>query len=182
METNFRNIESAKSLFMEMEKEEEKYKKLRQLAFADYVETVKKEIRFDQFTFLLSQAEKWWDMKGTKYDKRKKYNEKEAYDMLIEKIKDDLIPADFEVTSLADWGSLAMRFKLNTMPDREFELHIPIARYITPENFYENCSGQIRLNVCFNDGCCWNFLVSSYKPSEIKQFVIDYTKPQEIWQ
>lgn len=181
-EVNEIKIAQAQELFHNMQAEKEKYEKLSDLTFKDWVETVKREVHYEDYIFLGNSAQKWtWMLKNEKIDKRRKYSEKEAYDLLIEKIKEELVPVDFEIVQFSNQYGVDVKFKIPTLKQREFELHIPDTRNLTHGWFYEAGCGKIRITVCYNNSCCWELLTSSYHRKEIKKEMENYLKPQEIW-
>lgn len=180
---NISEIEKSRKLFEDMALEVEKFQKLSQLAFKDYVATVAKEIRNEDFYMICEDAVKWATMiKTQKIDKRKKYKEKEAFECFYRFVTEYLLDDNIEIVSISNYMGLQVSFKTPALIKRKFELNIPNNRNLSEYNFYEQSCGKYRLNVVYEDHPnCSEYVFSSYNRSEFKKFFKDYTKPQEIW-
>lgn len=97
---------------------------------ADAFRTYKKEVIYllSLNPALISKAKKWLEMvndKKNKIDKRKKYEEKDIYEMFLKDLK-KLLGYDIEITHITQYGyeSYAYGIYFNCM-NHKFELKIP---------------------------------------------------------
>ena len=79
---NLRNIEYAKTLYQSEDDEVKKHEALRDLTLRNIITSIKSSVKFWWFDFSIEDAIKWLEISKTKYDQRKKYNEKELRDIL----------------------------------------------------------------------------------------------------
>lgn len=164
-------IFKSKSLYYEMKHNAEKYSKLQELSFADYVDTVKKYVRYGNYSYFMEDSIKWLGM--GKVDRRKKYEEKESFNLLQKAINEDILNKDCVIKRIS-------RLNLDTIAwivefqyfDKEFELYIPDMTKLSTKNFSSVHEGQLALGVKTEVG--YDLFAFSYEESEIQKQFNDY--------
>ena len=171
-------IDEAKKLYFRMEDKAKEYNQLRELTYANYVSTVKNYCSSAYYSYIIpiDKANKWLHMiKEEKIDKRKKYEEKLYFDYVQSFIQDNF-HKDAVVTKFYDEGfdnyCKDIVFKLD---GKEYQLTIPNADHINTKNF--NCTGEGRLYIRVKNGCCMEFIASSYKLENVSKAFKDYLNP-----
>ena len=81
-------INSAVKLSKIQKEEAKRYAKLSQLADEDLAYIIRKNVNYGFVTYLFDSAMKWCEMRTEKYDKRRKYEEKESYNYIVDKLKE----------------------------------------------------------------------------------------------
>lgn len=166
-------IFKSKSLYYEMKHNAEKYSKLQELSFADYVDTVKKYVRYRNYSYFMEDSIKWLSMREGKLDRRKKYEEKESFNLLQKAINEDILNKDCVIKGIS-------RLNLDTIAwivefqyfDKEFELYIPDTTKLSTKNFSSVHEGQLALGVKTEVG--YDLFAFSYEESEIRKHFNDY--------
>lgn len=83
-------ITSALELSAYEHKKVEQHQKLSQLADEDVVYIIRKNVNYLWLDYHFDDAQKWLTIKSQKYDKRKKYSEKDSYDYLVGYLKKNI--------------------------------------------------------------------------------------------
>lgn len=166
------NIANAHQLYLEMKHEKEKYNKLEQLAFEDYVSTVKRNVDYTPLLFCVPGARDY--VNG---EKKQRTN----YKYLIEYIKDNITGIDIKVDKFAQYGmesyAIGIYFKYNK---DYFELVVPDMRNVNTKNFDVAHQGMIDIMIKDKDNeSCWNCIKASYDLNEIKKAFEEYVNRQE---
>lgn len=166
------DIANAHQLYLEMKHEKEKYNKLEQLAFEDYVNTVKRNTNYTPLLFCVPGARDY--VNG---DKKQRTN----YKYLTEYIRDNITGIDIKVDKFTTYGyegyCIGIFFKHNK---DYFELAVPDMRNVNTKNFDIAHYGMINLMVQDkNDDNVWNSIKTSYDLNEIKKAFQEYINQQE---
>ena len=164
------NIANAHRLYLEMKHEKEKYDKLEQLSFEDYIDTVKRNVDYTPLLFCVPGAKEY--VNG---DKKQRTN----YKYLTDYIKDNITGVDVKVDKFTNYGyegyCIGIYFKYG---EDYFELAVPDMRNVNTKNFDIAYSGMINLMVQDKKNeSCWNSIKASYDLSEIKEAFQEYIKP-----
>lgn len=118
--------------------EAEKWAKLADLAYADEVETVKKSVTYTVLTSVIPKAQEWLNkVESQKIDRRRKYDEKEAYDFLLITLKHQLFGEHpIEIVDILSYGydnsAWWIEFTCNGI---KFNLAIPVIEHLDVRNF-----------------------------------------------
>ena len=129
-------INSAVKLSKIQKEEAKRYTKLSQLADEDLAYIIRKNVNYGFVTYLFDSAMKWCEMRTGKYDKRKKYEEKESYNYIVNKLKEIFDIETLEITRMTYLGfdQCEMWIEFITNSDYVFRLEIPNINRVTTEN------------------------------------------------
>lgn len=148
----------------------ERHKKLSQLADEDAVYTIRKNVHYlwlvDEF---FNDAQKWLSIKSKKYDKRKKYSEKDSYDYIMGKLKEFFQVNTLEIIALSYEGyeQYLRQITFTTDSDYIFYMTIPVIENITTDNLELVNYGKIGLGY-YSLEHCMNTYGLSYNVKELK--------------
>ena len=170
-EANMNEIEITKAeiLVHEMTREVEKYTKLLELAKEDRINVVKKYIRYDRmYPSVFDEAQKWLSLLEKGIDKRKKYEEKESFNLIQFNLRKMLDDERINVTKLSYYGyegyGFIIDFKVN---ESDFSITIPNMEKINSKNFY--LLNECKISLYEVNDWVHDCIVASYKEEEIKE-------------
>ena len=166
------NIANAHQLYLEMKHEKEKYDKLEQLSFEDYVDTVKRNVDYTSLLFCVPGARDY--VNGD--NKKQKTN----YNYLINYIKDNITGTEVKVDKFTQYGmdnyAIGIYFKYGK---DYFELAVPDLRNLNTKNFDIAHQGMIDILVQNRDNdSFWSSIKASYDLGEIKKAFQEYVNPK----
>ena len=166
------NIANAHQLHLEMKHEMEKYNKLEQLAFEDYVSTVKLNTDYVPLLFGVPGARDY--VNGDK-------KQKVIYKHLIGYIKDNVTGVDVKVDKFTTYGYEGYAIGIYFKYDKDyFELVVPDMRNVNTKNFDMAHQGMIDIMIQDKDSDnVWNCIKASYDLNEIKKAFEEYINQQE---
>ncbi len=167
-------INSAVKLSKIQKEEAERYTKLSQLADEDLAYTIRKNVNYGFVTYLFDSAMKWCEMRTGKYDKRRKYNEKESYDYIIGKLKKIFNVKTVEIIRMVYLGfdQCEMWIEFTTDSDYVFRLEIPNINRVTTENMVSLRYGMAGL-AYYENSCCIRCVGSSYNLLDLRKTMND---------
>ena len=128
-------ISNALELSTYEHKKLERHQKLSQLADEDVAYTIRRNVNYLWADYYFDNANKWLSIKANKYDKRKKYSEKESYERLVDILKEVFQTEVLEVFSMSYEGyeRYTRWIEFTTDSDYVFHMTIPVVKRITPE-------------------------------------------------
>ena len=176
-EKEFYKMKQAHDLTVEMSNEAAKYAKLASLAERDEIDTVKRVLRgrWLYLTYPVEKANKWVRKikNGEKIDKRKKSDEKSAYDYMTSRIS-EMFNIDIQIDDFSFFGfdssAISVYFTIKgDKSSQKYELVIPETEKLNKDNI-DYCSyGKLRLSYQRpNSTSCWDYICSSYTTDELK--------------
>ncbi len=135
------NLEGAKAISNALElsmyehKKLERHQKLSQLADEDVAYTIRRNVDYLWADYYFDDANKWLSIKANRYDKRKKYSEKESYERLVDMFKEVFQTKVLEIFSMSYEGyeQYTRWIEFTTDSDYVFHMTIPVVKRITPE-------------------------------------------------
>lgn len=151
----------------------------------DRVSTIRSSVNYIDIVgygnLFIEKSKKWLEMSKGKIDKRKKYEEKEYYDTLTEKISTSLFSGrDIEITQFMSGGyehyydSIILNCE-----DMVFEVIIPVLEKLDIDNFkyaYEGCAC-----VLVKEGSCsWLTIAQDYDEEKISKKVNEFFIKDEL--
>lgn len=165
-------INSAVKLSKIQREEAKRYAKLSQLADEDLVCTIRKNVNYAFVTYLFDSAMKWCEMRTEKYDKRRKYDEQESYNYIVNKLKEIFDTETLEIIRMTYLGfdHCEMWIEFTTDSDYVFRLEIP--NIITAENMVSLRYGMAGL-AYHESSCCIRCVDSSYNLLDLRKTMND---------
>ena len=147
----------------------EQHKKLSQLADEDVAYMIRKNVNYLWVDYWFDDAQKWLTIKSKKYDKRKKYAEKDAYEYLVDKLKEIFQVDTCEIIRMCYEGyeQYTRWIEFTTNSDYIFRMTIPVIERITLELMSYVNYGKIALGYYESD-CCTRMCGASYNAIELK--------------
>ena len=169
------NVEGIKAITSALElsayehKELERHKKLSQLADEDVAYTIRKNVNYMWVDLFFDNAKEWLSIRKQKYDKRKKYKEKESYELLVNKLKEIFEVDTVEIIKMFYEGCerYSRWIEFTTDSDYVFHMTIPVVKRITPELMFYVNYGKIALGYCESESCR-RMCGTSYNATELK--------------
>ena len=125
----------------------ERHQKLSQLADEDVAYMIRKNVNYLWVDYCFDGAKDWLSIKAQKYDKRKKYAEKDAYEYLVDKLEEIFQVDTCEIIRMCYEGyeQYSRWIDFTTDSDYVFHMTIPVIKRITSKLMpYVNC-GKIAL-------------------------------------
>lgn len=125
----------------------ERHQRLSQLADEDIAYTIRRNVDYFWADYYFKDAQKWLSIKATKYDKRKKYPEKEAYEHLVDILKKVFQVEVLEIFSMSYEGyeQYTRWIEFTTDSDYVFHMTVPVVKRITTELMLMVNYGKIAL-------------------------------------
>lgn len=140
-------IDSALELSAYEHKKLERHKTLAELADDNVVYMIKRNVNYLWVDYYFNKAKDWLNIKSQKYDKRKKYEEKDAYDYLVYKLKEIFQVENLEIIRMCYEGYEQYTRWIDFITDSDYIFHmtVPVIKMLTVELLsYTNC-GKIAL-------------------------------------
>lgn len=134
-EEGIQAINSALELSAYEHKKLARHQKLSQLADEDAAYTIRKNVNYLWVDYNFDGAKDWLSIKAQKYDKRKKYAEKDAYDYLVDNLKEIFQVDTCEIIRMCYEGyeQYSRWIEFTTDSDYVFHMTIPVVKRITPK-------------------------------------------------
>lgn len=128
-------ITDALELSVYEHKKLERHQKLSQLADEDVAYMIRKNVNYLWVDYYFDDAKEWLSIKTQKYDKRKKYAEKDAYEYLVGKLKEIFQVDTCEIIRMCYEGyeQYSRWMEFTTDSDYVFHMTIPVIKRITPK-------------------------------------------------
>lgn len=175
-------VNRAKELSIAMKKEADKYTKLAELALNDYVNTVKHKIFPHYITYMLPDAMEWISMRKGKINKRKKYDEKTAYERVCEIIKEEITGKDVVIDDICLCGYETYGWDIKfTCADGHFALIFANNEALNVKNFYYAHEGMTWLGY-YSSEHVMEHIAASYKLEDLKAAFAKFNEPQNTIQ
>ena len=180
LNTNELKLNQADDLVNEMYREYCKYSKLLELATKDRIEVIKDYVRYlvcNEQTF--KNAQKWLTMKENA-DKRRKYEEKEDFEYLENKLK-EIFNSNIKITQLSFMGLENYAYIIDFLcegNDTVFELTIPRIEMLCEKWWAYMHGGKLSLHYHKNETVL-DYLCESYKEEDIKEALEKFS---DVWQ
>lgn len=169
-------IKNANALVFEMQKEVDKYTRLLQLAEQDRINVVKNNVHYflSESTFMFS-AQKWLSMTNEcDIDKRKKYEEKEDFELVTNYIKNMLDDSEIAITEIIPMGFNNYAWSVVFISKGvTFEITFPVIMQLDEKIWNHVCEGKI---VLYHEESksYWKGIISSYKEEDICKAYKDF--------
>ena len=173
--TNELKLNQADDLVNEMYREYCKYSKLLELATKDRIEVIKDYVRYlvcNEQTF--KNAQKWLTMKENA-DKRRKYEEKEDFEYLENKLK-EIFNSNIKITQLSFMGLENYAYIIDFLcegNDTVFELTIPRIEMLCEKWWAYMHGGKLSLHYHKSESIL-DYMCESYKEEDIKKALKDF--------
>lgn len=162
------DIYLANQLVQDMQREVAKYTKLLELAQQDQVNVIRNEISWHQYIYLCPKAQKWLSkIESEKIDKRKRYEEKDYFELLKKDIENDFIGKPIEITKIISFGWTSSAYEIYfKCDDKDFMIEIPDTSQMNIKNFDSMHEGKICIFLSYDhvNEC----IASSYDTEELK--------------
>lgn len=125
----------------------ERHQKLSQLADEDVAYMIRKNVNYLWVDYYFDGAKDWLSIKAQKYDKRKKYAERDAYEYLVGKLKEIFQIDTCEIIRMCYEGyeQYSRWIEFTTDSDYVFHMTIPVIKRITPKLMSYLYYGKITL-------------------------------------
>lgn len=158
----------------------ERHQKLCQLADEDVAYMIRKNVNYLWVDYYFDGANDWLSIKAQKYDKRKKYAEKDAYEYLVDKLKEIFQVDTCEIIRMCYEGyeQYTRWIEFTTDSDYVFHMTIPVVKMITPELMSMVNYGKIALGYYRAEHSIM-ICGSSYNLSELKPVMDEILSSEE---
>lgn len=162
-------IDSALELSAYEHKQLERHKKLTELADTDVVHTIKENVNYLWVDYHFGKAKDWLNIKSQKYDRRKKYEEKDAYDYLVNKLKEIFQVENLEIIRMCYEGYEQYTRWIDFITDSDYIFHItiPVIKRLTVELLPYTNYGKIALGY-HTSSCSMRVMNTSYNIIDLK--------------
>lgn len=164
-------IATAKDLYYDMLKEEQKYAKLKILAFADYVDTVKHNIDYFNYLYLIPSAKDYFFANQNKNTDKKsdEFKENRKIFKMLEKKMSERFETPVEIVGFCSGGynGYYEEIQFTAGSKRKFSFTIPVADKITTENFNYAYEGKLAFGEYLPDNFTHEIIQTSYMFEEI---------------
>lgn len=119
--------------------------------------------------YFFDSAKDWLSIKAQKYDKRKKYAEKDAYEYFVDKLKEIFQVDTCEIIRMCYEGyeQYSRWIDFTTDSDYVFHMTIPVIKQITPELMSYVEYGKVTLGY-YESESCMRLCGTSYNAVELK--------------
>lgn len=158
----------------------ERHQKLSRLADEDAAYTIRRNVDYLWADYYFEDAKKWLSIKANKYDKRKKYPEKEAYEHLVNILKKVFQVEVLEIFSMSYEGYEEYTRWIEFTTDSAYVFHmtVPVVKKITLELMSMVNYGKIALGYYRAEH---SIMVcgSSYNLSELKPVMDEILSSEE---
>lgn len=158
----------------------ERHQKLSQLADEGAAYMIRKNVNYLWVDYYFDDAKDWLSIKTQKYDKRKKYAEKDAYEYLVGKLKEIFQVDTCEIIRMCYEGyeQYSRWIEFTTDSDYVFHMTVPVIKRITPELMSYVYYGQITLG--FYVGESYRRVCgASYNATELKPVMDEILTSEE---
>lgn len=176
-------IGNAKDLYYDMVKEEQKYAKLKQLAYTDYVNTVKCNINYWDYLYLIPSAKDYFFAnQNEKTDKKSaEFKENKKIFKMLEKKMSEWFETPVKIIDFAAGGYSGYyeEVTFTAGSKRKFSFTIPVADEITTENFNYAYKGKLAFGEYLPDNFTHEIIQTSYAFEEILEEFKKETKTNE---
>ena len=166
-------INKAKELYEQMVNEEQKYTKLKELTFTDYVCTVKNNIDYFEYLCLIPSAEEYLAAVKNNRDKRtKEFKENKATFELLQKRMCEWFNHSITIIDFCSGGYEGYYREIQFTADggnRKFSFTIPNPKLITEKNFPYVSEGKLSFGEYLPDNFTHEIKISSYFFEEIQK-------------
>ena len=158
----------------------ERHLKLSQLADEDVAYMIRKNVNYLWVDYCFDGAKDWLSIKAQKYDKRKKYVEKDAYEYLVDKFKEIFQVDTCEIIRMCYEGyeQYSRWIEFTTDSDYIFHMTIPVIKRITPELMSYANYGKIALGY-YESESCRRMCGVSYNATELKPVMDEILTSEE---
>lgn len=162
-------ITSALELSAYEHKKVEQHKKLSQLADEDVVYMIRKNVNYLWLDYHFDDAQKWLSIKSKKYDKRKKYSEKDSYDYLVGYLKEIFQVDVLEIIEMTyeGYSQYTRWITFVTNSDYVFHMTVPVIKMVTVDLLSQANYGKIALGY-YTSKHCMHMCGESYNMSDLK--------------
>ena len=158
----------------------ERHQKLSQLADEDVAYMIRKNVNYLWIDYNFDSARDWLSIKAQKYDKRKKYAEKDAYEYLIDKLKEIFQVDTCEIIKMCYEGyeQYSRWIEFTTDSDYVFHMTVPVIKRITPKLMSYVHYGKITLG--YYEGENYRRVCgASYNATELKPVMDEILTSEE---
>lgn len=147
----------------------ERHQKLSRLADEDVAYMIRKNVNYLWVDYYFDGAKDWLSIKTQKYDKRKKYAEKDAYEYLVSKLKEIFQVDTCEIIRMCYEGyeQYCRWIEFTTDSDYVFHMTIPVIKRITPKLMSYVYYGKITLGYYVGESYR-RICGASYNATELK--------------
>lgn len=158
----------------------ERHQKLSQLADEDVAYMIRKNVNYLWVDYYFDGAKDWLSIKAQKYDKRKKYAERDAYEYLVGKLKEIFQVDTCEIIRMCYEGyeQYSRWIEFTTDSDYVFHMTIPVIKRITPKLMSYVYYGKIALGY-YTGGSCKRICGVSYNAAELKPVMDEILTSEE---
>lgn len=173
-------ITDALELSVYERKKLERHQKLSQLADEDVAYMIRKNVNYLWVDFLFDKAKEWLSIRKQKYDKRKRYKEKEIYELLVNRLKEIFEVDTVEIINMCYEGyeQYSRWIDFTTDSDYVFHMTVPVIKRITPELMPYVNYGKITLGYYESESCMRTCGVS-YNAAELKPIMDEILTSEE---
>lgn len=146
-----------------------RHQKLSQLADEDVAYMIRKNVNYLCVDYNFDSAKDWLSIKAQKYDKRKKYAEKEAYEYLVGKLKEIFQVDTCEIIRMCYEGyeQYTRWIEFTTDSDYVFHMTVPVIKRITSKLMADVDYGKVALGY-YESESCMRMCGASYNAAELK--------------
>lgn len=158
----------------------ERHQKLSQLADEDVAYMIRKNVNYLWVDYNFDSAKGWLSIKAQKYDKRKKYAEKDAYEYLVDKLKEIFQVDTCEIIRMCYEGyeQYSRWIEFTTDSDYVFRMTVPVIKRITSELMPYVHYGKVTLGY-YESEFCMRMCGASYNAAELKPVMDEILTSEE---
>lgn len=157
-----------------------RHQKLSQLADEDVAYMIRKNVNYLWVDYYFDGAKDWLSIKAQKYDKRKKYAERDAYEYLVGKLKEIFQVDTCEIIRMCYEGyeQYSRWIEFTTDSDYVFHMTVPVIKRITPKLMSYVYYGKITLGY-YTGESCRRICGTSYNAAELKPVMDEILTSEE---
>ena len=150
-------------------KELARHQKLSELADDDVAYTIRQNVNYLWADYYFDDAMAWLSIRSKKYDRRKKYPEKEAYDALVGVLKEIFKVDTLDIYRMCYEGyeQYARWIEFTTDSDYVFHMTVPVIKRITSKLMDYVLYGKVAFGY-FENTSCRRICGASYNVAELK--------------
>lgn len=164
-------INDAKTLYDEMTREEKKFSKLKELAFSDYISTVKHNLKYSEYLYLIPSAKDYFFKSQDKdTDKRtKEYKESRQTFKILESRMNEWFQQPVKIVNFLSGGyeGYYEEIQFTSGSERKFSFTIPVANRINEINFGCVYEGKLAFGEYLSDNFTHEIIKTSYMFEDI---------------
>lgn len=180
-ETSKYKIDRIRNMLKEKKSELEEIKYIINIYEREQVDIIKDEVSYYWFSHsYIEYISKWIEMSKTKYDKRKKYTEKDMYDLISQTISDKLFckkPIQIIGTMCGGYENY-IDIIVFICEDMQFRLSIPNFKNINTKNISYAYYGKLTISVR-TSSCSTTVIASDYDENMIYEDVEKFFNNEE---